>query len=104
MSAVQKVEYISVRMSCVKQGEYCYNIIVRNVHALTEDKGDDTKDSFVRNCIGSVPEVPQEILTGDFNAKVDREDMFKPTPGNKNLHEISNDNGVRIVNCATSRI
>jgi hypothetical protein len=30
-----------------------------------------------------------KILLGDFNAKVDREDIFKPTIGNENLHEIS---------------
>jgi hypothetical protein len=39
-----------------------------------------------------------KILLGDFNAKVGREDIFKPTIGNESLHEISNDNGVRLVN------
>jgi hypothetical protein len=43
------------------------------------------------------------ILLGDFNAKVGRESIFKPTIGNESLHEISNDNGVRIVNFATSK-
>jgi hypothetical protein len=31
-------------------------------------------------------------MLGDFSAKVDREDIFKPTIGNESLHEISNDN------------
>jgi endonuclease/exonuclease/phosphatase family metal-dependent hydrolase len=39
----------------------------------------------------------------DFNAKVGREDIFKPTIGNESLHEISNENGVRLVNFATSK-
>jgi endonuclease/exonuclease/phosphatase family metal-dependent hydrolase len=43
------------------------------------------------------------ILLGDFSAKVGREDIFKPTIGNESLHEISNDNGVRAVNFATSK-
>jgi hypothetical protein len=38
---------------------------------------------------------------GDFNAKVGRENIFKPTMGNESLHEISNDNAVRVVNFAT---
>jgi hypothetical protein len=38
---------------------------------------------------------------GDFNAKVGRENIFKPTIGNENLHEISNNNGVRVVNFDT---
>jgi hypothetical protein len=32
---------------------------------------------------------------GYFNAKLGREDIFKPTFGNESLHEISTDNGVR---------
>jgi hypothetical protein len=39
----------------------------------------------------------------DFKAKVDREDIFKLTIGNVNLHKINNNNGVRIVNFATSK-
>jgi hypothetical protein len=39
----------------------------------------------------------------DFNEKVGREDIFKPTAGSESLHEISNDNGVRVINFATSK-
>jgi hypothetical protein len=42
-------------------------------------------------------------MLGDVNAKVGREDIFKSTIGNESLHEISNDNGVRVVNFATSK-
>jgi hypothetical protein len=38
-----------------------------------------------------------------FNAKVGREDIFKSAMGNESLHEISNDNGVRVVNFAVSK-
>ncbi len=44
-----------------------------------------------------------KILLGDFNAKVGRENIFKLTIGNESLHHNSNDNGVRIVNFATSK-
>ena len=43
------------------------------------------------------------MLLGDFNAKVGRENIFKLTIGNESLHQDSNDNGVRIVNSATSK-
>jgi hypothetical protein len=49
------------------------------------------------------PKYHTKILLGDFNAKVGREDILKPTTGNENLHEISNDNGVRVVNFASSK-
>jgi hypothetical protein len=45
----------------------------------------------------------KKILLGDFIAKVGRENIFKPTIGNVSIHEDSNDNGVRIVNVATSK-
>jgi hypothetical protein len=44
-----------------------------------------------------------KILLGDFNAKVGREGIFKLTNGNESLHEISNDNVVRLVNFVTSK-
>jgi hypothetical protein len=44
-----------------------------------------------------------KILLGDFNAKAGREDIFKPITGNESQHEVSNDNGARVVNFATSK-
>jgi hypothetical protein len=35
-----------------------------------------------------------KILLGDFNAKVGREHIFKPTIGNESFHKISNDDRV----------
>jgi hypothetical protein len=43
-----------------------------------------------------------KVLLGDFNAKVGREDIFKPVIRNESLHEPGNDNGVRVVNFAIS--
>jgi hypothetical protein len=44
-----------------------------------------------------------KMLVGDLSAKVGRESIFKPTIGNESLHKISNDNGVSVVNFATSK-
>jgi hypothetical protein len=44
-----------------------------------------------------------KVLLGDFNAKVGREDIFKPTTGNEGLQQESNNNGVRKVNFARSK-
>jgi hypothetical protein len=44
--AVKRVGSVSDRMSCiVLRGRWC-NIIVLNAHAPTEEKNDDSKDSF----------------------------------------------------------
>jgi hypothetical protein len=37
-----------------------------------------------------------KILLRDFNAKVGRKTIFKPTIGNESLHETSNHNGVSV--------
>jgi hypothetical protein len=37
-----------------------------------------------------------EILL-DFNVKIGREDIYKPTVGNESFHQISNDNGVIVI-------
>jgi hypothetical protein len=89
----------------VLRGRWC-NIIVLNALAPTEEKGDDSKGSFYEELEGVFDHFPKyhmKILLGGFNAKVEREDIFKPTIGNESLHQDSNDNGVRVVNFATSK-
>jgi hypothetical protein len=76
------------------------------VHAPCEDKGDDVKGRFYEELgrlFDQFPRYDMKILLGDFNAKAGRENIFKSTIGNESLHEISNDNGVTIVNFATSK-
>jgi exonuclease III len=106
LSAVRRVEFISDRMSyIILRGRWC-DIIVLNVHATCEDIGGDEKDSCYEE-LGRVfdqfPRYDMKIILGDFNAKVSRENIFKPTIGNESLHEISNDSGVRVVKFATSK-
>jgi hypothetical protein len=89
----------------ILRDRWCH-IIVLNVHASIEDTTDDVKDSFYKELervFDKFPEYHMKILLGDFNAKVCREDIFKPTIGNESLHEISNDSGIRLVNFATSK-
>jgi hypothetical protein len=43
------------------------------------------------------------LLLGDLNEKVRREDIFKSTIWNESSHEINNNDGVRVVNFATSK-
>ena len=77
------------------------------MHAPSEEKSDDSKDSFYKELeqvfFYHFPKYHMKILLGDFNAKVERENIFKPTISNESLNQDSNDNGVRIVNFATSK-
>jgi len=81
-----------------------HNIIVVNVHAPSEEKSDESQDSFygeLEQMFNHFPKHHMKMLLGDFNTKVGRENIFKPTVGQESLHQHSNDNGVRIVNFAT---
>jgi hypothetical protein len=44
-----------------------------------------------------------KTVSGDFNAKVGGKNIFKLTSGNESILQESKDNGVRIVNFATSK-
>jgi hypothetical protein len=77
------------------------------MHAPSEDKDDDIKDSFyeeLEQVFDQFPRYHMKILVGDFIANVGREDIFKQIIGNESLHEADNDNGVRVVNFETSKI
>jgi exonuclease III len=106
ISAVIRVEFVSDRMSHITlKGRRC-DIIVLNLHAPTEDKDDDIKDSFyeeLEQVFDQFPRHRMKIFLGDFNAKVGREDIFKPIIGNEGLNEANNGNGIRVVNFATSK-
>jgi hypothetical protein len=74
------------------------NIIDLNVHATSEDKSDDSKHSFSKDLDQGIffyhfSRYRIKILR-DFNAKVGKENIFKPTIGNESLHHDSNHNGV----------
>jgi hypothetical protein len=74
----------------ILRGRWC-NIIVFSVHNPCEDTSDDEKDSFYEElgCVVDwLPRYDMKILLGDFNAKVSREDVFKPTIRNENPQKL----------------
>ena len=96
VSAVKRVEFVSNRLSYIVRRGRWHNIIVVNVHAPSEEKSEESKDSFyeeLEQIFYHFPKYHMKILLGDFNAKVGREIIFKLTIGQDSLHQDSNDNG-----------
>jgi hypothetical protein len=96
ISALKCVEFVSDRMSYITLNDHWCDIIVLNVHAPTDDKHDVIKDRFyeeLEQVFEQFPRYHMKIMMRDFNAKVGREDNFKPVIGNESLQEASNDNG-----------
>jgi hypothetical protein len=103
---VRKVDFVRVRISYVILTVRCNSVIVLNVHVPYEDKSDDKKGGFCEEVGRVCDEFPRydiKILLGHFNAEEGREGIFKPTIGNDSSHEIGNDDGVVVVNFATSK-
>ena len=78
------------------------NILVLKPHASPEKKSDDLKTVCVKleTVFYHFPKYHMKNLLRDFNEKLGREDIFKPTIGNESLHQDSKDNSVRLANNA----
>jgi len=97
---LKRVEFVGDGVLCIVLRGHWSNTIVLNVYAQSEEKSDDSKDSFyeeLEQVLGHFPKYPMKIILGDLNATLGGEDILKPAIGNDSLHEDSNDNGVRIV-------
>jgi hypothetical protein len=57
----------------------------------------------LENVFGIFPIYHMKLLLGEFNAKVCRGRYFQTNKWEWSLHEISNDNGFRVVKSATSK-
>lgn len=82
------------------------DLIIINCYAPTEEKDEDIKDKFYEELESVYDTLPLhciKIVVGDMNAKVGRENMYRPVIGPNSLHEISNGNGTRLVNFAHSK-
>jgi len=76
VSAVKTVEFVSDRLSYIVLKGRWRNIIVVNVHAQSEEKSDESEDSFyeeLEQVFDHFLKYHMKMLLGDFNAKVGRE-------------------------------
>ncbi|PSN34712.1 hypothetical protein C0J52_21184 [Blattella germanica] len=83
-----------------------FNVAMINVYATTEDKGPQEKDEFyyqLERVLDTLHANDVKIVLGDLNAKIGGEEEFRNTIGRNSLHEISNDNGRRLIDFAESK-
>jgi len=76
-----------------------------NVHAPTEEKGEEEKEYFyatladvLNSSVGNV-----RIVLGDLNAKLGREIGYRSWIGTHSLHTVTNDNGSKLIDFAVGK-
>jgi hypothetical protein len=85
-------EFVCDKMSyIITKCRWC-RIIVLNVHAPTDDKTDDVKDSFyeeLEHVFKKFPKHNLKILLGDFSVKVSKGEIFRKAIENEGLNEVN---------------
>jgi hypothetical protein len=72
ISALQRVRFVSDRMSYIILRGYLFHIVLLNVHAPTEDKIDDVRNSLygeLERLFNTFPKYHVKILLGDSMPK-----------------------------------
>jgi hypothetical protein len=96
---------VNERISCLYVRGKFFNCSIINVHAPTEEKPEDEKETFYEGLEKTYDKCPRgdiKIGFGDMNAQIGKEDIYLPTIGKSSLHSQSNDNGQRLINFAAS--
>jgi len=77
-----------------------------NVHSPTNKKTEKIKEEFynlLEQNMNQIAGSDIKIILGDFNAKVGKESIYKPTFGNESLHNETNNNGGKMIQFAISK-
>jgi len=56
--------------------------------------------NLLEQSINQITRSDIKIILGDFNAKVGKENIYKPTIGNESLHNETNNNGIKMIQFA----
>jgi len=96
----------SERLAAIRIKGKFFNISLLCVHAPTNESDELVKDDFydaLDKAYRACPDHDAKIILGDFNAKIGREQQFVNIVGNHSLHNITTDNGFRLIDLAASR-
>ncbi|XP_050079549.1 uncharacterized protein LOC126567367 [Anopheles maculipalpis] len=97
---------VNERMCRLRNRGRFFNLSIINVHSPHLGSTDDEKELFFTQLEKVYDRCPQhdvKIVIGDLNAQVGQEEAYKPTIGSFSAHQLINDNGIRLINFASSK-
>ncbi|XP_058456421.1 craniofacial development protein 2-like [Malaya genurostris] len=97
---------VSDRMCRLRIKGRFFNISIINVHSPHLGSSDDDKDEFYAQLEREYDRCPRhdiKIVIGDFNAQVGQEVEFIPVVVSFSAHQQTNENGLRLIDFATSK-
>ena len=97
---------ISERMCRIRlRGQY-QEISIINIHAPTEKAKVAEKEKFYSKLDEEYEKIPKDdikLVIGDANAKIGKENIFRPTIGKHSKHESTNENGYFLIDFASEK-
>jgi len=94
------------RIRSLRLNAIWFSCTLINVHAPTNEKTEEIKEEFYKLLEQNINQIAGsdiKIILGDFNAKVDKENIYKPTNGNESLHNETNNNGITTIQFTISK-
>ena len=103
---VKDFKIINERICCLRLKAKWFSCTLINGQAPTGEKTEGIKEEFhnlIEQNINQIARSDIKIILGDFNTKVGKESKYKPTIGNGRLHNGTNNNGIKMIQFATSK-
>jgi len=95
-----KTKIINERICYLRLKAKWFSCTLLNVYAPTNKKMEEVKEEFynlLQQNINQIANSDIKVILRDFNAKVVKEDIYKPIIGNEILHNETNNNGIKII-------
>jgi hypothetical protein len=106
IGAVLGFQLINERICTLTVKSRYFNTCFIRVHAPTEEAEEEMQDRFYEKLVDvydRAAEYDVNILVGNMNAKVGKDNIYRPTTGKESIHDVSNNNGMRLIDVTISR-
>jgi hypothetical protein len=104
---IKNFKIIKERICCLRLKAICFSCTLINAHAPTNKETEEIKEEFCNLLEQNINQLVMsdiKIILGDFNAKVGKESIHKPTIGNESLYDETNNNGIKVIQFAISKV